>query len=253
VHRDADLYVRLGEVNTALARSAVSRRSTEGSHEGVAPRRRRGRGDHQDPICPETSVLFISPVRSRELADRRHARGGASVLAAVAGVLTAFGSFVVLAVVAGAVGLAILGMPLDLAPRDWQHLATVIALGSAAVSLLAYLFGGYVAARLGGRDGLQHGLRVFSLAVLVLGLLGLLALSMAGPVSVGAGLRQPGLEVKPGQGIRFGDVATKAAIWSLIAMLLGSLAGGVLGSRAHRRRHRTEAERSRPGGSTSSP
>ena len=215
-----------------------------------------GRGDHQCSICPETSVLFISPVTDqasdREQADRRQARGGASVLAAVAGVLTAFGSFVVLAVVAGAAGLAILGMPLDLAPRDWHHLATVIALGSAAVSLLAYLFGGYVAARLGGRDGLQHGLRVFSLAVLVLGILGLLALSMAGPVSVGAGLRQPGLEAKPGQGIRFGDVATKAAIWSLIAMLLGSLAGGVLGSRAHRR-HRTEAERRQSSGSTSSP
>jgi len=246
---------RLVEVNAALARSAVS----AGRHRAamkVWPRVA-GRGDHQDPTCPETSVLFISPVShqasDREPADRRQARGGASVLAAVADVLTAFGSFLVLAVVAGAAGLAILGMPLDLAPRDWHHLATVIALGSAAVSLLAYLFGGYVAARLGGRDGLQHGLRVFSLAVLVLGLLGLLALSMAGPVSVGSGLRQPGLEATPGQGIRFGDVATKAAIWSLIAMLLGSLAGGALGSRAHRRRHRTEAARGPSSGSTPSP
>ena len=156
------------------------------------------------------------------------------MLAAVAGVLAAFGSFLVLAVVVGAAGLAIVGMPLDLAPRDWHRLATVIALGAALVSLLAYLFGGYVAARLGGRDGLQHGLRVFALAVLVLGVLGLLLLGMAGPVSVGTGLRQP--STAPGQGISFGDVATKAAIWSLIAMLLGSLAGGMLGERAHRRR-----------------
>jgi hypothetical protein len=40
----------------------------------------------------------------------------------------------------------------------------------------------------------------------------------------------------PGQGIGFSDVATRAAIWSLIAMLLGSVAGGLLGSRVHRRR-----------------
>jgi hypothetical protein len=202
-------------------------------------------------------VAFISPVASQapdpETEDRIQARGAASMLASAAGVLAAFGSFVVLAVIVGAAWLAIVGVPLDLTPRDWHRLATVIALGSAAVSLLAYLFGGYVAARLGGRDGLQHGLRVFGLAVLALGLLGLLLLGMAGPVSVGAGLRQPGLEAAPGQGIRFGDVATKAAIWSLIAMLLGSLAGGMLGGRAHRRHHqRVKAAQSPSRGSTSS-
>src|SRR6266498_3538510 len=109
------------------------------------------------------------------------------MLAAVAGVLAAFGSFLVLAVIVGATSIALIGMPLDLAPQDWHRLATVIALGAALVSLLAYLFGGYVAARLGGRDGLQHGLRVFALAVLVLGVLGLLLLGMAGPVSTEAG------------------------------------------------------------------
>jgi hypothetical protein len=195
---------------------------------------------------PETSVLFISPFAeqapSSSMEHRHEVRGGSSALAAAAGVLAAFGSFVVLAVVAGAAWLAIVGMPLDLAPRDWQRLATMMALGSAALSLLAYLFGGYVAARLGGRDGLQQGLRVFALAVLVLGTLGLLLLSMAGPVSVGTGLREPSMAAAPGQGITFGDVATKAVIWSLIAMLLGSLAGGILGGRAHRRRADGPAE-----------
>jgi len=192
-------------------------------------------------ICLETSLLLFSHpaashARQPKIDDRRRLRGGASMLAAVAGVLAAFGSFLVLAVVVGAAGLAIVGMPLDLAPRDWHRLATVIALGAALVSLLAYLFGGYVAARLGGRDGLQHGLRVFALAVVVLGLLGLLLLGMAGPVSVGTGLRRPSLSAAPGQGLTFGDVATKAAIWSMIAMLLGSIAGGMLGGRAHHRR-----------------
>jgi hypothetical protein len=192
---------------------------------------------------PETSVLFISPVvkpaaspSTERLIEHPKVRWGSSLLATAAGVLAAFGSFVVLAVVTGAAWLAIVGIPLDLAPRDWQRLATMMALGAAVVSLLAYLFGGYVAARLGGHDGLQQGLRVFALAVLALGLLGMLLLGMAGPLSVGTGLRQPSMAATPGQGISFGDVATKAAIWSLIAMLLGSLAGGLLGGRVHRRR-----------------
>lgn len=188
-------------------------------------------------------MLFISPVVKpaaspsieRPIEDPK-VRRGSSLLATAAGVLAAFGSFVVLAVVTGAAWLAIVGAPLDLAPRDWQRLATMMALGAAIVSLLAYLFGGYVAARLGGHDGLQQGMRVFALAVLALGLLGMLLLGMAGPASVGTGLRQPSMAATPGQGIGFSDVATRAAIWSLIAMLLGSLAGGLLGSRVHRRR-----------------
>ncbi len=136
----------------------------------------------------------------------------------------------------------------DLAPQDWQRLATIISLAAAAVSLLAYLFGGYVAGRLGGRDGLHHGLRVFGLAVVLLGLLGLLGLSMLGPASIGAGLHSPGGSPSPGEGIRFGDVAVKAATWSLTTMLLGSLAGGVLGERAHRRRHHGDSERAQSSG-----
>jgi hypothetical protein len=156
-------------------------------------------------------------------------------MASVVGVLVAFGASIVLAIVATATALAIGGMPLDLAPADWQRLATLIALGAATVSLIAYLFGGYVAARLGGRDGFQHGLGVFGLAVIVIGVLGLLAIGMQGPASVGAGVRDPAV-VAAGQGIRLGQVAFKAVIWSLIAMLIGSVAGGLLGGRASRLR-----------------
>jgi hypothetical protein len=182
-------------------------------------------------------VLFMSPANRPSPApatDRpaRPRRGRA--VATVAGVLAAFGSFVVLGVVAGAVGLALVGLPLDLAPRDWNGLANGIAFGATVVSLLAYLFGGYVAARLVGSDGIQSGLRVFASGVLALSVLGLLMLVMAGPLSVGTGLRQPSM-ASAGQGITLGDVATRSIIWSLIAMLLGSLAGGVLGARARER------------------
>jgi hypothetical protein len=166
-------------------------------------------------------------------------------MASIVGVLVAFGASIVLAIVATAIALAIGGMPLDLAPGDWQGLATLIALGAATVSLIAYLFGGYVAARLGGRDGFQHGLGVFGLAVVVIGVLGLLAIGMEGPASVGAGVREPEV-VAAGEGIRLGQVALKAVVWSLIAMLIGSAAGGLLGGRAARLR--TETARGAPGG-----
>lgn len=187
----------------------------------------------------EISVLFMSPANrpsppsSPSATDRSRPRRGRA-LATVAGVLAAFGTFVVLGVVAGAVGLAFVGLPLDLAPGDWNGLANGIAFGATVVSLLAYLFGGYVAARMAGSDGILSGLRVFASGVLALSVLGLLALVMAGPLSVGTGLRQPAM-ASTGQGITLGDVATKAVIWSLIAMLLGSLAGGMLGARAHER------------------
>jgi hypothetical protein len=77
---------------------------------------------------------------------------------------------------------------------------------------------------------------VFGLAVVVIGVLGLLALGMEGPASVGAGVREPA--VAAGEGIRVGQIALKAVVWSLIAMLIGSVAGGLLGGRA--RRARTE-------------
>jgi len=57
------------------------------------------------------------------------------------------------------------------------------------------------------------------------------------------------LSAAPGQGLTFGDVATKAAIWSMIAMLLGSIAGGMLGGRAHHRR----AEAAQPSAEAAQP
>src|SRR5919198_5643466 len=88
---------------------------------------------------------------------------GASFLSALAGVLVAFGTFVVLAMVGTAAGLAV-GVPMDLAPGDWRRLETVIAAAAAVGAFVACLFGGYVAARLGGHDGLRPGVGVFALA-----------------------------------------------------------------------------------------
>jgi hypothetical protein len=158
------------------------------------------------------------------------------VLAALAGTLVAFGAFGILALLAAAVGLAI-GVPLDLTPRDWRRLEHAIALAAALGAFVAHFFGGYVAARLSGHDGLEHGLRVFALAVVALGALSVLGLAMSGPASIGMHLDARATPTIATGGVDAGSVVVEATAWSLLAMLAGSVTGGVLGERAHRRRH----------------
>jgi MFS family permease len=183
-------------------------------------------------ITPETTQPASTPSERRRL--------GASLLAALAGVLAAFGAFGVLAVLLAAMGLSI-GVPLGLAPGDWRQLETVIAAAAALGSFVAYLFGGYVAARLGGRNGLQQGVRVFVLATAALAALGLLALAMAGPATIDAHFRSQG-GAAAAAGMQVGKVAVKTAIWSLLAMLAGAVSGGVLGGRGGRGRDRRDAD-----------
>jgi hypothetical protein len=162
-------------------------------------------------------------------------RLGASLLAALAGVLVALGTFVVLAVLLAAAGLAI-GVPMGLAPGDWRQLETVVAGAAALGAFVAYLFGGYVAARLGGHDGLHHGVRVFALGLSTLAALGLLGMAMLGPASVDAHLHAQAAPTAPAAGIQVGTIAVKTAIWSILAMLAGAVTGGLLGGRSAERR-----------------
>jgi hypothetical protein len=120
------------------------------------------------------------------------------------------------------------------APGDWRQLETVVAGAVALGAFVAYLFGGYVAARLGGHDGLHHGVRVFALGLSTLAALGLLGMAMLGPASVDAHLHAQAAPTTPAAGIQVGTVAVKTTIWSILAMLAGSVSGGILGGRADR-------------------
>jgi hypothetical protein len=186
---------------------------------------------------PELHRAAGSPPAARP--DTRTARSeprrrlGASLLAALAGVLVALGTFVVLAVLAGASALAI-GVPMGLAPSDWRQLETVVAGAVAVGAFVAHLFGGYVAARLGGHDGFHHGVRVFALGLSTLAALGVLGVAMLGPASVDAHLHTQAAPTAPAAGIQVGTIAVKTVIWSILAMLAGSVSGGLLGGRAAR-------------------
>jgi len=98
------------------------------------------------------------------------------------------------------------------------------------VLFLSYFFGGYVAGRMGRRSGLAHGVLVFVLGLVVIGV-------AAGATALGADSEVIGDELR-NQGIPTGaddwrDVGLFGGLGVLAAMLIGSLLGGAKGERWH--------------------
>jgi hypothetical protein len=155
--------------------------------------------------------------------------GKLSFISVLAGVLVAYGAFVILAALIGAAAAAI-GLNNDLSRNDWARLGTGSAIAAAVVLLLAYLFGGYVAGRMARRAGLLNGLAVFVLAILLVAAVSAVIASQADADTIRTNLRSLGI---PTSGSEWGDLSTLAGIASLAAMLVGALVGGVLGERWH--------------------
>jgi hypothetical protein len=151
-----------------------------------------------------------------------------SFISAAAGVLSAYGLFALLAGLAAGV-LAAANADIDLS-SNWRQLGMAGGLVAAGLLFLAYLFGGYVAGRMARRAGALHGVIVFVLGVVVVAVAAFLARQLGGTDVATSNLRGLGV---PTTGAEWGDVATVAGIASLAAMLLGALAGGVLGERWH--------------------
>ena len=156
--------------------------------------------------------------------------GGFSFTSILAGVLVAYGAFAILAGLAAAVVGAV-GDDTDLS-TDWETLGTTGGLVVAGLLFLAYLFGGYVAGRMARRNGLVHGLGVLVLGVVIVGVVAALVRSSDGTAAIADNLRSLGI---PTTGEEYGQAGTVAGIASLIALVVGSLLGGVLGERWHAR------------------
>lgn len=180
-----------------------------------------------------------TPRRLRESGrDRRELAGdagfgGFSLTSVLAGVLVAYGAFAILAGLAAAL-VAAVGNDTNIS-ADWPRLGTAGGLIVAGLLLLAYLFGGYVAGRMARRNGLFHGLGVLVLGVAVVGVVAALARSSTGAGTtdtVAANLRSLGI---PTTAAEYGQAGTVAGIASLIAIVAGSMLGGVLGERWHGR------------------
>jgi hypothetical protein len=152
-----------------------------------------------------------------------------SAVSVLAGVLVAYGAFVVLAG-ATAGGLAAAGVDTNLSGQELRQAGVVGGLVMGALLLASYLFGGYVAGRMARRAGVTHGLLVFLFGVLI-------------AVAVAAVVRESGATDRVVEGIKslgvptsadqWREIGTVAGIASMVGMLIGALLGGAWGEHWH--------------------
>jgi hypothetical protein len=173
---------------------------------------------------------------ARDAVTAQRARfGGIKWGAAFFGWLSANGLAVILIALLSAAGLAFgLAQNVDTADEAAQQAETIGIGGGIAVLVvlfLAYLAGGYVAGRMSRFDGARQGV-----AVWVIGLAVVLVLAVAGyflgtEYNVLQQLNLPRIPIDEG-------TATTAGIVTLVAILLVTLLGAVLGGKLGERFHR---------------
>jgi MFS family permease len=192
-----------------------------------------------DPIAGDGRTPGASATRgtARDAVDAQHNRyGGIKWGAAFFGWLSANGLAVLLIALISAGGLA-LGLTEGIENADdAADQADTIGIAGGIVMLvvlfLAYLAGGYVAGRMARFDGVRQGI-----AVWIIGLLVVLALAVAGLVfgseyNVLQRLDLPRIPIDEGTATTGGIIALVAV---LLVTLLGAILGGKLGDRFHRK------------------
>jgi hypothetical protein len=190
-------------------------------------------------LDPETEDrLGRHYARSGELTDRRERQheeyGGFNIGAAFFGWLVAIAMTAIIAAivaaVAGAIGLS------SLSPQEARTTAGTISIVAAAVLLLilflAYLCGGYVAGRMSRFDGARQGLGVWLIGLIITILLAAAGAILGAEFNVFAQLGvQPRIPVGEG-------ALTVGGIIALVAWIVATLGGAVVGGKVGERYHR---------------
>lgn len=178
------------------------------------------------------------PRRDHLAVAREAGHGRFSLLSILAGTLTSYGAFAILAAIAAAL-LAAAEVETDFRTNDWAGSGAIGGLVTALVLFVAYLFGGYVAGRMARRSGLAHGVAVFVVGLLA----GAIAGGVVGALSDGAeverNLRSIGV---PTSADELTGVGVAGAVASLAGMAIGATLGGALGERWHTKLARRAAD-----------
>jgi len=174
---------------------------------------------------------------ARDAVDAQRSRyGGIKWGAAFFGWLSANGLAVLLVALLSAAGVAIgltQGVPsTDDAADEASTIGIVGGIVLLVILFLAYLAGGYVAGRMARFDGARQGI-----AVWIIGLVVVLALAVAGVVfgsqyNVLQQLNLPRIPIDEGTATTGGIIALVAV---LLVTLLGAILGGKMGDRYHRK------------------
>jgi hypothetical protein len=194
--------------------------------------------DHnrQDTATMRPEGSSVSRGAARDAVTAQRARfGGVKWGAALFGWLSANGLAVVLIALLSAAGVAI-GLARGVTSADEAvDQANDIGIGGGiavlVVLFLAYLAGGYVAGRMSRFDGARQGLAVWIIGLLVVLVLAIAGVALGAQYNVLQQLNLPRIPVDEG-------TATTAGIITLVAILLVTLLGAVLGGKLGERYHR---------------
>jgi hypothetical protein len=187
------------------------------------------------PIRTEGATASRGTARDA-VAAQRAVFGGIKWGAAFFGWLSANGLAVLLVALLSAAGVALgLAQGLDTADEAAQQVETLGIGGGVAVLavlFLAYLAGGYVAGRMARFDGARQGVAVWLIGLLVVLVLAAAGALLGAQYNVLQQLNLPRIPIDEG-------TATTAGIITLVAILLvtllGALVGGKIGERYHRK------------------
>jgi hypothetical protein len=173
---------------------------------------------------------------ARDAVDAQRSRyGGIKWGAAFFGWLSANGLAVLLVALLSAAGVAIgltQGVPsTDAAAQEADTIGIVGGIVLLVILFLAYLAGGYVAGRMARFDGARQGIAVWVIGLLVVIALAVLGLVFGSQYNVLQQLNLPRIPIDEG-------TATTGGIIALVAVLLVTLAGAIVGGKMGDRYHR---------------
>jgi hypothetical protein len=145
-----------------------------------------------------------------------------SGVAVVAGVLAAYGAFALLISLVAAFANGAHSHQV-LSGATWKQLGTGGGIVTGIVLFVAWAAGGFIAARMAGRDGLRHGLWVFIVGVVLMTVVSAAITWLPDTTAILRNLRLLGLPVRRNE---WRDVATVAGIASLLGSACGAATGG---------------------------
>jgi hypothetical protein len=191
--------------------------------------------DRDATVRTDGATVSRGPARDAVVAQRARF-GGIKWGAAFFGWLSANGLAVLLVALLSAAGVALgIAQGVDTADEAAEQVETLGIGGGIAVLVvlfLAYLAGGYVAGRMSRFDGARQGLAVWLVGLIVVVVLAVAGVILGAQYNVLEQLNLPRIPIDEG-------TATTAGIITLVAILvvtlLGAVLGGKLGERFHRR------------------